>query len=219
MKFRHLQQVFQPEVALLLTVPSILPSAIDSDDDDIQNTSLLLPSLLPPAILAKASPKIVKMEKELRLGQCQDSLTQLRGHLHSRSRILKDKYVNVRHQAPNTRSHSLLDRISAKIDISAEKYRSAYTALLALDSNPTAEWRLELQPLHQKDIRSMSDDTANPTPRLPSDEENPTQNRGLLPGGVIPEGSRTLSWIWGGTLNDTSSTPGYHECMYVCYAR
>ena len=201
---------------MLLTTPLDSPSIVISEDEDVQSTNLLLPSSLPPETFIKTSAKLVEMEKELRLGQCQDALSQLRGHLHSRARILKDKYVNVRHQAPNTRSRNLLDRLSTKINASAEKYRAAYTALLALDSDPTAKWRSEFQPLHQKDIRSMSDtDTVHPITGLPSDEDNGLPTHGLLPGGIIPEGSRTLSWIWGGTLSDNSSTPGYNECKRI----
>ena len=213
LKFRLLQRVFQPEVVALLAAAPDSPSAVISDDDNVQSTNLLLPSLLPPETLAKTSKKLVGMEKQLQLGQCQDALTQLHGHLHSRVRILKDKYVNVRHQAPNTRSHNLLDRISAKVNVSVEKYRAAYAALLVLDSDSDAKWRSELKPLHQKDVRSMSDaDAVHPTTGLPSNEGGVVPAHRLLPGGTLPEGSRTLSWIWGGVLNDDSSTPGYHEC-------
>ena len=189
---------------------------ISDNDDDVHLTSLLLPSSLPQEVLAKTSPKLVQMEKELRLGQCQDALAQLRSHLHSRARIIKDKYINVRHQAPNTRSRGLLDRVLAKINASAERYRTAYAALLVLDSDPIAKWRSEFHPLHAKDVRSMSDtDTSDPIIGLSSNEDTMAPARGLLPGGIVPEGSRTLSWIWGGTLNDASPTPGYHECNYI----
>lgn len=204
LKFRQLQLFFQPEVTPMFTSQGTPPSATTQDDgDDIQNASLLLPSSMPPDILAKTSPKLLRMERDLRLGQCQDALSQLREHLHSRARILKDKYVNVRHQVPNTRSNSLLDRVSVKVDASVSKYNAAYTSLLALDSDPNAKWRSELQPLHQHDIRSMSD----------AEKPVTAMGRDLLPGGVPPEGSRTLSWIWRGAHNDASSTPGFHECM------
>ena len=123
------------------------------------------------------------MEKELQLGQCQDALAQIRGYLHSWVRIFKDKYVNIRHQVPNTCSHNLLDRVSAKINTSAEKYQAAYASLLALDSDPTVKWRSELQPLHRKDIWSMSDTDMLIT-GLPSDEDNVVPAHGLLPSGV-----------------------------------
>ena len=175
-------------------------------------TTLLLPSSLPLEILAKTSPKLIEMEKELRLGQCQDALSMLRDHLHSRARVLKDKYINVCHQCPNTRSRGLVDRISAKIDMFAAKYRAAYAALLALDSDPAAKWRSELRPLHKKDIRSMCDtELVRPSTGSPSDG-NAVPTRELLPGGVVPEGSRSLSWIWAGAVDDVSYTPDYHEC-------
>ena len=217
LKFQDLQRVFQPEATALLAIPSTTSSVVILDnDDDVQLTNLLLPSSLPQEVLAKTSPKLVHMEKELRLGQCQDALTQLRSHLHSRARIVKDKYVNIRHQAPNTRSRSLLDRILVKINTSAERYRTAYTTLLVLDSDPVAQWRSGFHPLHPKDIRSMSDtDAIDPITGLSSNEDTVPPARGLLPGGVIPEGSRTLSWIWGGILDDASLTPGYHECNYM----
>ena len=76
LKFRHLQRHFQPEVAPLLTGLGILPSTAAQDsEDDVHNSSLLLPSSLPPDILTATSPKLVRMERDLRLGQCQDALS------------------------------------------------------------------------------------------------------------------------------------------------
>ena len=100
-KFRCLQQIFQPEAAMLLTAPLNSPSIVISDDDnDVQSTSLLLPSSLPPEILIKTSVKLAEMEKELQLGQCQDALAQLCSHLHSQAQILKDKYINITIRLP-----------------------------------------------------------------------------------------------------------------------
>lgn len=153
------------------------------------------------------------MERDLQLGQCQDALSQLRNHLHSRARILKDKYVNVRHQGPNTRSRSLLDRVSAKINALADKYKASYTSLLALDTDPNAKWRSELQLLYQHDLRWMSD--TDPIPGSSDERSTTAPNRNLLPGGVPSEGNRTVSWIWRGTLDDDLSAPGFHECMHT----
>ena len=111
------------------------------------------------------------------------------------------------------RSNGLIDRISVKIDTLAAKYRAAYAALLALDSNPATKWRLELWPLHKKDIRSMCNtELVRPSTSSPSNRDTVSTRR-LLPGGVIPEGSRSLSWIWAGAIDDVSSTSDYHECM------
>ena len=197
---------------MLATSPTSLPIVISDDDDDVQSTTLLLPSSLPSEILVKTSPKLIEMEKELRLGQCQDALSMLRDHLHSQARVLKDKYINVRHQRPNTRSKGLIDRISAKIEMFAMKYRAAYTALLALDSDPAAKWRSELRPLHKGDIRSMCDTELVRPSASSSSGGDVVSTHELLPGGIIPEGSRALSWIWAGAVNDASYASDYHEC-------
>ena len=76
----------------------------DVDVDTIQDTPLYLPSSLPPETLSACSKRLVSMETELRIGQCRDSLVQLRTKLNAQARLLKYKYVHVRHQAPNTRS-------------------------------------------------------------------------------------------------------------------
>ena len=113
---------------------------VPSPDDDVVNVSLFLPSSLSQDIRSKCSPKLFTMEKDLRLGQCYDALSSLRLQLHSRSRLLKDKYVNVRHQGPNTKSRELLNRVSTRISATADKYTTAYAALSTLDLDPSAQW-------------------------------------------------------------------------------
>lgn len=77
-KFRDVQAMYQPELATIATPP----------DDDTVDTPLYLPSSLLPEVRAKCAPRLVQMEKELRLGQCEDTLSSIRLNLHSRSRIL-----------------------------------------------------------------------------------------------------------------------------------
>lgn len=149
------------------------------------------------------------MEMELRVSQCYDALSTLRLHLHSRSRLLKDKYVNVRHQGPNTRSRELLDRVSAQVSAAAERYTTAFSALNILDTNPKAQWRTELQVLNVNDIRGMSE------PLLP-DHPDPEHakavlERMLLNGGVFPDGNQSSSWIWRGGHVSTDAVSGYNE--------
>lgn len=191
--------MYQPELATIATPL----------DDDVVDVSLCLPSSLPPETRANSSPKLVQMERELRLGQCHDSLSSLRLHLHSRSRLLKDKYLNVRHQGPNTKSRELVNRVSARISACADKYRAARSALDALDPDPVAPWRRELLILQAKDIRGMSE------PKLP-DHPDPErakaiQTRALLNGGVFPDGTQTLSWIWRGVPTGPEGATGYDE--------
>ena len=198
-KFRELQQFYQPELSLAPLSP----------DDDVVDIPLSLPSSLSHDIRSKCSPKLVTMEKDLRLSQCHDTLSSLRHHLHSRSRLLKDKYLNVRHQGPNTKSRELLNRVSAQLSTAAGRYTAAYSALCTLDTDPEAQWRMELFVLHAKDIRGVSE------PSLP-DHPDPERAsailaRMLLSGGVFPEGNHSPSWIWRGAPTSTDAVSGYNE--------
>jgi len=208
-KFRQLQTRYQPEVASLLTQPSTSVSAMDSSTDAIQNTPLLLPSSLPPEFLDKCSKRLVVIETELRIGQCRNSLSQLCANLTAKTRLLKHKYVNVRHQGPNTRSRDLVGQTSAKIEACTVKYRHAFKMLQALDPSDNFGWRSEFCELRPQDVRGMAQ------PELPS---APTQERAeellarsFLNGGGVPEGNRTVSWIWRGSLRDSDGQSEYGE--------
>ena len=140
------------------------------------------------------------MEKDLRVGQCRDSLAQLRTKLNAQARLIKYKYVNVRHQMPNTRSRNLLNRISTKIETAAAKYRRALTALQALDQCGSSEWCSEFLELRNQDVRGLSEAALPKAATQERAEE--LQARTLLNGDVVPEGNRTVSWIWRGSLKD-----------------
>lgn len=202
-KFRSLQAVYQPELAAI-TTPS---------DDDVANVSLHLPSSLSPDVRASCAPKLVLMEKELRLGQCYDALFSLRLYLHSRSRMLKDKYLNIHHQGPNTRSRESLGRVSARISTCVAKYRAARAALDALDPDPMAVWRRDFLTLHEKDIRGMSE--PKPPDHPDPERAKAIQARGLLSGGVPPDSSQALSWIWRGMPIGPDDATGYNEGSFV----
>ena len=193
-KFRQLQAQYQPEVASLLCW---LP-ATSMDPPSVHDTPFYLPSSLPPDVLSIASERLVFMEKELRLGQCRDSLNQLRTRLVAKTRLIKYKYVNVRHQAPNTRSRGHLNQISTKIDAAVAKYRHAFAALQVLDQSGKSEWRSKFRELRDQDVRGLSE------PELPNartrERAEELQARSLLNGGAMPEGNRTVSWIWRGSI-------------------
>ena len=197
-KLRQLQRVYQPELNLTPLSP----------DDDVLNLPLFLPSGLPRDTRSK-SPKLAEMEKDLRLGQCSDALDSLRINLHSKSGLLKDKYINVRHQGPNTRSREFIGRISSRISVAADRYTVAYTALDALDPDSAAEWRTEFRPLHANDIRGMSESSL---PDHPDPERaSAILARTLLNGGAYPEGNHALSWIWRGAPTSDGTVSGYNE--------
>jgi len=195
-KFRQVQVQYQPEVAPLLG--QLPPTSMDPDN--IHDAPIYLPSSLPPDVLRRCSTRLVLMETELRIGQCRDCLVQLRTKLNAQARLLKHKYVNVRHQASNTRSRNLLNRINAKIDVVATKYRHAFASLQALDQREEPEWRSEFLELGNQDVRGMSEAEL---PKAPTRERaQDLQARSLLNNNIVPEGNRTISWIWRGSLKE-----------------
>ena len=195
-----MQAQFQPELMSLIPQYSVT----DADVDAVQDTPLCLPSSLPPGILGKCSKRLVSMETELRIGQCRDSLTQLRTKLCAKARLLKHKFVHVRHQAPNTRSRNLLHRIEAKINVVAAKYDHAFAALQTLDPERKSGWGSDFQVLGKQDLRCLSEADLPDAPTRERAEK--LQARSLLNGGVVPEGNRKVSWIWRGSLATSGSS-------------
>ena len=201
-KFRELQRVYQPDLGLIPPSP----------DDDVLNISLFLPSSLSHDARPKSPPKLAVMEKDIRLGQCHDALSALRVQLHSRSRLLKDKYINVRNQGPNTKSQELLRRVSSRVSAAADQYTIAYSALDALDSDPAAPWRTELHVLNASDIRGVSEPTL---PNHPDPERaRAILARTLLSGGAYPQGNHMPSWIWRGAPTSDDAVGGYNEGLF-----
>ena len=193
-KFRQQQVKYQPEAASLVAQ---LPGT-GMDVGDVQTIPLYLPSSLPADVLDKCSERLVSMETELRIGQCRDSLAQLRTKLTAQARLLKYKYVHVRHQASNTRSRNLLNRVNAKVDATAAKYRYAFGTLKALDPKGKLGWRSQFLELWGQDVRYMSQAELPDAPTRQRAEQ--LQAKSLLSGKVVPEGNRTVSWIWRGSL-------------------
>ena len=193
-KFRQAQVRHQPEVVRLLAQLPETGTGIDA----VQDIPLFLPSSLPRNVLVNCSKRLVSMEAELRISQCRDSLVQLRTKLTTQARLLKYKYIHVRHQASNTRSRNLINRVNAKIEATATKYRRAFTALNALDPEGKFGWRSELLELRSQDIRGISQAELPDAPTKERTKE--LQKRRLLNGKVAPKGNRTVSWVWRGSL-------------------
>ena len=126
------------------------------------------------------------------------TLIQLCTKPSARAHLLKYKYVNARHQAPNTHSKNLVNRVNSKIEAIVTKYRHVFAMLQALDKCEEAEWHSEFLVLRNQDVHGLSEMELPNIPSLEHVEE--LQARSLLSGNIIPEGNRTVSWIWRGSL-------------------
>lgn len=100
--------------------------------------------------------------------------------------------------APHTRLRTLYESIQGRIHRAANTYRTAYTALLALD--PNGRWKSRFQELKTEDIRG---------PGRQSDD-------------IISNSKYELSWIWSvgkGRDNSDSVEEEFDDVMWVEWAK
>ncbi|KAH6869702.1 hypothetical protein BKA70DRAFT_1379599 [Coprinopsis sp. MPI-PUGE-AT-0042] len=129
--WREVQSKHLPCAAQLLPVE---PAA------DPKIVQLVLPSSLSPT-LRSTVPKMAEIERKLRIAQCDDALAEIR-----RQRL------SGQGNKPNTRLRGIYNRMNAKTDRLADRYRAAYKALLALETDTKATWRSCLKFLAPKDV-------------------------------------------------------------------
>jgi hypothetical protein len=151
-RFRNLQITYMP---ISIQVLNNQPTPLQDKEEQPEDVPLLLPSALSELQTIGCVPGLVEIEQKLREAQCVDSLEQLRNHLHMKARLITHKGLHVRHQGPNTRARSLINRNDLKIRQFTMKYQAARVALLALngDDEATLGWEL----LKEDDVRCMED--------------------------------------------------------------
>ncbi|KAF7307110.1 CxC2 domain-containing protein [Mycena indigotica] len=155
-------------------------------------TKLYFPSDIPAAqrnvICARG---VIDAEVKLRMGQCSDALTSLRGYLYTQAHLIYWRNANSVGQRQSTRSATLLARVGERIRRGSAKYRRAYEALVALKGvNFAPHFRkleagdISKRPEVENDIRAMKKLRAAEAGRASRNE--PTQ--GTL--------TSAVSWIW-----------------------
>lgn len=117
--------------------------------------------LLPSSVIGRVScdPLLQEFEWRLRHAQAFEILEELRRHLLLRTKLYKFKDRFVQGQAHNLRSNTVIGSLQGKINADTARYRTAYTALLAL-SGPLEKvgWQYELRPLLDGDVRGLGED-------------------------------------------------------------
>ncbi|KAF7323380.1 CxC2 domain-containing protein [Mycena chlorophos] len=215
-QWRSLQATYAPAAVVHLKGLNI---GVDTLIEDI-------PLLPPSALSAKqratgCHEELFALEVTLREAQCRVALVALRNQLHIKSRLVKYKKLNSRHQHTNTRTRTLVNRNESKIKLHAEKYQRAWTALSALLGTTGHAFTK----LKAADIRCMEDpDSLDERVRKESrrmkrradliaqgdlplidskeetlrDETDDSDDAGVDDEGNTKsgEGRRTMSWIW-----------------------
>ncbi len=167
---------------------------------------VVLPSSLSAEGRGSCQRQLIDAEVRLREGRCQSALDELRKLLFVKSRLVTYKDRNVRHQAANTRTRTLIARNEAKIKFQAMKFQTSWSALRVLAGGD--ETKLRWPALKHEHIRCMEDpDTTKKKEvrrvrgvenrredamnKADEDEENADGDKV-----VSCEGYRTMSWIW-----------------------
>jgi hypothetical protein len=164
----EIQHLYMPELASIR-------SAADQGGGKplaVHEIELYLPSRIHSAV--QCDIVFLRYEWELRYAQGHSTLNDLRGLLLMESMMFKSKVRHSRGQQQQTRSVKLLQRVRARIDTTAAKYRQIWSSLQALAG-----------PLHEfkwSDIlRVLEDDDMATLTSLDNDTS---------------EGRKKLKWIW-----------------------
>ena len=184
-------------------MPGVLDaSASDSESSKKEKAELIklwLPSQLESANerAALCVSGVVKSEKELRFGQLQDFLDDLRRARRIRRGLVTFHKVQLagEGQKIQTKSRSAMQTVQDRIDKSARRYRVARTALLQLD--PGGDWEGVYLPLTEADNRG------------PGKEPEEV---------AASDGQYTSSWIWR-SITTAVSPDEVNEDMRVEWAQ
>jgi hypothetical protein len=162
MTWRPIQLAYTPHVASLL--PLVQDDMTGGGHySNPESMPLYLPSSLPPEIRHRPELKdICEAEHRLREAQADDALADVRRLRRVIQGLWQFKKLNVsgtgnRH---NTRMLNSFSRFDTKLQLAANRYRVAYTALMALDRD--GSWKERLKELKPSDLRGPGRDPDNP---------------------------------------------------------
>ena len=198
--WREMQRIYMPQASIFLSAYE-LNQPLDDQSDGIRTDvpPLCLPSNLPPDLRATLPPEFGLVEKELRLrtAQCDDALSELQRLLRIRGLAFTQKKKNARGQKENTRARTVLSQLTSRIKLAAERYREAFDALQALDSDATSAWRSRLQRLKDDDVRAMDEvDEEDYIEGLGNEGESRRNANSKRKRKAKGNGYRASSWIW-----------------------
>jgi hypothetical protein len=161
--WRPIQLAYIPHVASLLPLVQDDTSNGGGNYSNPESIPLYLPSSLPPEIRQRPELKeIHEAERRLREAQADDALADVRRLRRVIQGLWQFKKLNVsgtgnRH---NTRMLHSYNRFDNKLQLAANRYRVAYTALMRLD--PNGLWKDRLKELKPSDLRGPGRDPDNP---------------------------------------------------------
>ncbi|KAF7308292.1 CxC2 domain-containing protein [Mycena chlorophos] len=225
-RFRELQAIYMPGAAAVLAVHE---SARDHNalSPEPEEVILLMPSQMPrrPDYQGDGDldagphgclPGLAKIEERQRVAQCDNSLSELRGALHSKRWLIAHRNANFTGQRQTTRAAQLIQRMSRHGDGLADRYHRGHDALCGLGI--VAKYP-HLRVLNQSDVQLDGDsDFADLDARRKLASIG--SGHGARPPRNMPRRSRrVMSWIWTapGAFDDQEAH--LHDSMRVQWTR
>lgn len=199
----RLLQLYMPGTAILR-----------SKDMGKARSAFDLPLYLPSSSATRITvdPRLSEIEYRLRVAQAHEALGTIRRNLQIRATLYDAKDRWARGQGANTRALNAIATVQARINASADEYRQARLAVMALTpiTNSPCTTHTFL-PLATEDIRAMTE--MEPVvmmteAQLAAEKARASQSKkkgksksvngkgGQGSTGVRGETKRTLSWIW-----------------------
>ncbi|KAF8149064.1 hypothetical protein B0H34DRAFT_734685 [Crassisporium funariophilum] len=212
----EVQQLYIPSLRLVRSRAA--EATQEQEERQVYDIPLLLPSSISSTL---CDGRLRDIEWRLRYAQCTDSLDDLRDGLCMKAYVLIDKSRFQRGQVANTRSQGIVNRIQAKIETSAERYRAARDAISKLASMlGQLGWQEHLLKLKDEDIRPLLVEDAEEKKK-----KKKKKGRGQGDTGTdaahVSEGRRTVSWIWtrlGGEV-DLGEDQRLHESLRIAWCK
>ncbi|KAJ7740338.1 hypothetical protein B0H16DRAFT_1324487, partial [Mycena metata] len=197
-RFRKLQRTYMPELGRFLT-----PAQRELWEDKTRSAEavkLFMPSELAPQVREHACEKgLTAIEEEMREGELQETLEELRDALRVRTMTNRFRRKNMTGQRALTRGQGVLRQITIRVHKAKLRYRYARNALARLRGH--GAWEKTYRVLEEADVRGINE-------RAIGEEEQAERDTlrelgAIVEGGMAAaagvaagEGRHTMSWIW-----------------------
>ncbi|KAJ7016310.1 hypothetical protein C8F04DRAFT_1281905 [Mycena alexandri] len=215
------QVLFVPHVAVLRAEEDRARKRIAATQPQpgvqVQHMSLWLPSSIRARV--ECDVELYEYEFRLRHAQAHESLDEVRHQLLLHTHLYKHKDAYVRGVKANTRAQTRIEGVEDRTRRSAERYRAAYRALVALGKHlKRTEWEADLRPLLPEDVRGM--------PRALF--QDPERKKLLMKKGTADrkkakergtEAKARMSWIWRSPGVEETEEGGMNEALRIEWAK
>ncbi|CAK5278522.1 unnamed protein product [Mycena citricolor] len=215
-RFRELQPTFMPAAAALIrdAEPAVAPLP--------ENIKIWMPSAMPASLGDDRGCVLglLGMEVRLRVGQCENSLGQVRARLHAKRHLISFRNANVTGQVHSIKARTIIDEVGEKVNAWAARYRTGRAALVTAGKISDFPHLRELaqEDLHMDGVSVAAGDDAA------GSDASAAKKLAALGAGRAPRheagaSKRTMSWIWTAKGALEKQEQHLHDSIRVEWAR